>query len=126
LVVLAPSHDKKLLINATDDIVALLANLIQHLAPVPVSAVAEVYCKIHELMSIGDPVEVLFVILIRGWTVEDVEFWITEQPKRLKPPVPDVVIIDTVAFARKGLLVTCVLTMLILPLLIVTAVVSDI
>jgi len=125
-VVLAPSHIRRLLITDTPDMAALLENLIQHLAPVPVSNVADVYCKIHELMSIGAPVAALFVMLIRGWTVEAVEFWITEQPKRLTPPDPDVVKRLTVAFANTGLLVIWVLIILILPLLIVTAVVSDI
>jgi hypothetical protein len=125
-VVLAPSHIRRLLITDTPDMAALLENLIQHLAPVPVSNVADVYCKIHELMSIGDPVEALLVILIRGWTVEDVEPCITEQPKRLTPPDPDVVKRLTVAFANPGLLVIWELIILILPLLIVTAVVSDI
>jgi hypothetical protein len=105
---------------------ALLENLIQHLAPVPASDAAEVYCKIDAFICIVAPVAALFVMLIRGWTVEAVEFWITEEPKRLIPPVPDVVIMDTVAFAKNGLLVIWVFTMLILPLLIVRAVVSDI
>jgi hypothetical protein len=107
LVVLAPSEIRRELYTATDVIGAELAILIQHLASVPVSAVADVYCKM-ELLTVIVCVPTVLPRFIRGWTADDVDACMTEQPKREIRPVP-VVVIMVAADIKAGLLVICVL-----------------
>jgi hypothetical protein len=77
--------------TVADPILTVLEYLIQHFDPVPESEVAEIYCRMQELIVIPPaPLAVVFVMSMRGNTVEVALYCIREHPKRLMRPAPEV------------------------------------
>jgi len=91
LVVVAPWQISRLLNNDIDVMAAEFAHLTQHFPPVPASEAVDKYCK-EEFEIIIEDVAALFVMFIRGDTVERDDICDNTHPYIVIRPVPDVCI----------------------------------